>query len=72
LHLQLVLGEPPEDWRGLTGDLSEPVLRPLLTPLVPDARYMICGPLPMIDAVEAILKRLGISSASIFTERFRY
>jgi predicted ferric reductase len=72
LHLQLVLGEPPEDWRGLSGDLSEPVLRPLLTPLVPDARYMICGPLPMIDAVEAILKRLGISSASIFTERFRY
>lgn len=72
LQLQLVLGEPPEDWDGLTGDLSEPVLRPLLSPLAPDARYMICGPLPMIDAVEAILKRLGISSASILTERFRY
>lgn len=72
LQLQLIFGEPPEDWGGLTGDLNEPVLRPLLTPLVTGARYMICGPLPMIDAVEAILKRLGIPRASIYTERFRY
>lgn len=72
LQLNLVLGEPPENWGGLTGDLSEPVLRPLLTPLVPAARYMVCGPLPMIDAVEAVLKRLGIGRAAIFTERFRY
>ena len=72
LQLKLILGEPPEDWDGLSGDLSEQALRPLLTPLAPAARYMICGPLPMIDAAEAALKRLGIGRAAIFTERFRY
>ena len=71
LKLNLVLAEPPENWDGMTGDLSEPVLRALLSPLAPAARYMVCGPPPMIDAVEAALKRLGIDRAAIITERFR-
>jgi predicted ferric reductase len=72
LSLHLVLGEPPENWNGLTGDLSERILSPLLTPLADGARYMICGPPPMIDSVELTLKRLGIGRRAIFTERFRY
>ena len=72
LKLNLVLAEPPENWDGMTGDLSEPVLRALLSPLAPAARYMVCGPPPMIDAVEAALKRLGIDRAAIITERFRF
>lgn len=72
LHLHLVLGEPPEDWSGPVGELTTDVLRPLLTPLAPRALFMICGPLPMIDSVEASLKRLGVARADIVTERFRY
>lgn len=72
VQLHLVVGEPGEPWDGPIGQLSEDVLRDLLTPLPPSARYMICGPLPMIDSVEAALKRLGVARADIVTERFRY
>jgi predicted ferric reductase len=72
LRVHLVLGEPPVNWSGLTGDLGAQVLLGLLTPLAAGARYMICGPPPMIVSVEATLKRLGIGSGAILTERFRY
>ncbi|HSD18503.1 MAG TPA: ferric reductase-like transmembrane domain-containing protein [Anaeromyxobacter sp.] len=64
-----VLEKPPPGWTGETGYVTEE----LLARHVPrDGRrgFFVCGPPPMMDAVERALARLGVPLGDVHAERF--
>src|SRR5690606_3051 len=74
LRLHLVLSEPPAGWNGVTGVLDRAVIEACLQArdgrVHPGALYFVCGPLAMMDAVEATLSALGVPDRNIVAERF--
>ena len=74
LNLQVVwvLSAPEEDWQGERGRVTRDLLRHYLPK--PEKRHVqeifICGPKPMMDAVETALVQLGISMDDFHSERF--
>lgn len=61
--------EPAEGWEGERGMLTQE----LLARLLPDAKrgpVYLCGPQPMMDAVQASLRALGMPEEQVFTEAF--
>ncbi len=67
-----VLEKPPADWTGETGFVTAS----LLDRYLPQERgrnifeVFICGPQPMMDAVETALTRIGVSVGDFHSERF--
>lgn len=72
LDVHLVLSESPEGWTGATGELTREVLSGCLASVSSEATYYVCGPTPMMDAVEKSLVELGIAPSAIISERFKY
>ncbi|UCE30940.1 MAG: ferredoxin reductase family protein [Burkholderiales bacterium] len=73
LQVHHVLGEPPPGWQAEVGRLDAPLLRRLLGPAPPrDWLYVVCGPTPMILAVQQSLAELGVPEARVVAERFSY
>jgi predicted ferric reductase len=72
LRLHLVLSEPPPEWPGPRGELTPEILATCLPERDPDALYLVCGPVPMMNAVERGLLELGIPPDRIVSERFTY
>ncbi len=73
LRIEHILGEPPQDWQGRTGVIDVDSLSDCLT--WPDAEnwlYFVCGPLPMIENVEAALLAKRVPYKQIVSERFYY
>ena len=70
LHVTFVLSkETSPSWTGSRGRIS----RELLLDRVPDLdsrRVHICGPLPMMDAMKAILADIGVPAEQVKTETF--
>jgi predicted ferric reductase len=71
LEVVTVLEDPPEGWTGETG-LPD---ADLLDRVAPDRQrerfqYFVCGPPPMLDAVEASLEERGVPVENIQVERF--
>ena len=64
------VGDPPDGWDGETGRIDEAMLRRHL----PDGhrrwQFFICGPDPMMDAMEHALLSLEFPDGRIHTERF--
>jgi predicted ferric reductase len=65
-----VLEEPPEGWSGERGYVTADMLRRYLPAQFKRFQYFICGPVPMMDAVEDALLALGVPAAQVHTERF--
>ncbi|MBN1994300.1 MAG: ferric reductase-like transmembrane domain-containing protein [Anaerolineae bacterium] len=67
-----VLANPPEGWQGERGFVTAEILERYL----PEERQtnvyetFICGPPPMMDAIERTLPKLGISLGDFHSERF--
>lgn len=71
LKVVYVLEAPPPDWQGETGRISADILRKYLPPRqFKRWQYFICGPMPMMDAMEKILPGIGVPAEKIHTERF--
>ncbi len=70
LRVVHVLEQPPEDWTGEKGFVNMDILKRHLP--LPQERYehFICGPEPMMNAVERSLKQLGVSAGDFHSERF--
>ena len=73
MHLQVVmtLTDPPPDWSGETGHMTPQMLLRYL----PDKgyrrwMYIICGPNPMINAMESVLGTIEVPPEQVFAERF--
>lgn len=65
-----VLQETPPGWTGLSGVLSEPVLRRAIPPELPGATYFLCGPKPMSDSVQRTLRKMAVPLHQVHCELF--
>jgi predicted ferric reductase len=65
------------DWRGLTGrldakGLAQALSHPAVAPLTGNAYHLVCGPEPMMDAVETALVARGVPAQRVLSEHFSY
>ena len=66
-----VLAKPSAAWQGERGFIGADVLRRYLpSKLAAHFQYFICGPTPLMDAMEQALPDLGVPVDRIHTERF--
>jgi ferredoxin-NADP reductase len=65
-----VLERPPKDWAGETGYVTAEVLARHLPRGYRRFQFFICGPDPMMDAVETALVQLDVPTERVHTERF--
>lgn len=68
---------PEPGWQGLSGRLDAAGVQACLThtavaPWAAQATHMVCGPEPMMDAVESALVAHGVPGERIVSEHFRY
>ncbi len=62
---------PPDGWTGPSGHVDADLLRRELTQeILRTHHFMVCGPAPMMDAVEAALLELGVPRTHVRSERF--
>ena len=68
-----VISEPKRGWKGLRGQLGNVAIKEVFSFDGADRwLYLVCGPPPMLDAVEDTLMELGIPSGQIISEQFYY
>ncbi len=65
-----VLREPPAGWPGESGLVDENLLDRCLPPPGQPTQYMVCGPEPLMDTVEAALRDRGVDWRRVYSERF--
>ncbi|MDZ7359305.1 MAG: ferric reductase-like transmembrane domain-containing protein [candidate division KSB1 bacterium] len=72
MNLKVVhlLENPPEGWQGETGYITREILERHLPADHAQWQYFICGPIPMITAVEKKLVAMGVSLHYIHTENY--
>jgi ferredoxin-NADP reductase len=70
LKVIYVLAKPDPDWAGETGYITADVFKRHLPQQFQRMQYFVCGPAPMMDAMEKILPEIGVSQDMIHTERF--
>ena len=70
LQIIPVMSSPAEDWQGEKGYISAEIMEKYLPPQYKRFKYLICGPKPLMDAMEEALPALGIPPESVLTERF--
>jgi predicted ferric reductase len=65
-----VLNKPESGWQGETGFINADVLKKYLPKQYKRFMYLICGPKPLMDAMEEALPELGVPPQNVLTERF--
>lgn len=65
-----VLDKPPADWMGERGFITPDLLARYLPEERRTWHYMLCGPPPMMAAVERALLDIGVPYAHVRSERF--
>lgn len=70
LHVTYVLEQPPADWNGERGMVTQDLLGRLLPDNRRDLEYFLCGPKPMTLSVERALRALRIPARRQHTELF--
>jgi predicted ferric reductase len=70
LTLVLVLEDPPRDWTGERGRIEKSLLQRWLPRRYQRMQFFVCGPPPMLDAMESTLAEIGVPASHIHTERF--
>ena len=69
--------QPDAAWEGLAGrldaiGLAKALAHPAVAPLANTAYHLVCGPEPMMDAVETALVTRGVPPERVFSEHFKY
>lgn len=73
LRVEHFLTEPSPAWTGRSGLIDDAALGGIFQKQDPRKwLHVICGPLPMIESIEAALLRSGVPSRQIISERFYY
>ena len=70
LEVVYALEQPPDDWTGEVGFVNQAMLQRVLPRERFDRHVFICGPNPMIDAVERALAACGVPERLVSAERF--
>lgn len=64
--------DPPPGWRGESGFVDRALLQRHLPDRHQHRQYFVCGPAPMVTAVEDALAALDIPADRVHTERFTF
>jgi predicted ferric reductase len=67
-----VLSNPPDGWTGEKGFINAEVFRRHLPPPYANHEYFICGPNPMMDAIEKALDELHVPMSKYHSERYSF
>ena len=67
-----VLANPPVGWTGEKGFIDAEMFKRHLQPPYADHEYFICGPGPMMDAIEKALGELNVPIAKYHSERYSF
>lgn len=70
LQVIYVLSSPPSDWGGETGFINSEILQRHLPKQYKRFVYFVCGPEPLMDAMEIALPELGVPEERVLSERF--
>jgi predicted ferric reductase len=74
IKVVFVLSEPDEDWEGERGFIKADILKRHFPQQYRKQYqrfvYFICGPEPLMDAMEEMLPELGVPREKVFSERF--
>jgi predicted ferric reductase len=70
LQVIWVFDKPDADWTGERGYIDAALLRRHLPRQFKRYQYFMCGPTPMMDAVEEHLASIGVPRSRIHSERF--
>ncbi|NCF66729.1 MAG: hypothetical protein GWP61_12195 [Chloroflexi bacterium] len=70
LTLVPVLSNPSEDWQGETGYITVDIMKRYVPRQVKWFKFLICGPEPLMDALEEVLPAVGVPPQNVLTERF--
>jgi len=70
LKIVHVLQNPPEGWEGETGYVTGDILSRHMPKQFRRFMFLICGPEPLMDAMELALPELGVPPDQVHTERF--
>lgn len=70
LKIVYVLANPPKDWQGETGFITDDLLARHLPVTFTQHEYYLCGPIVMTDLVEKALQRQGVPLSQIHSELF--
>ena len=70
LRVVHVIEKAPEDWDGESGFVTADMLARHLPEDRMKHEYFVCGPVPMMSAVDRGLERLGIPIEKVHSERF--
>ena len=65
-----VLAKPSADWKGETGYITADIMKRYVPEQVRWFKFLICGPNPLMDAMEEALPAVGIPPENVLTERF--
>jgi len=63
-----VLERPPEGWEGESGFIDREVLERLLCEDLRSCIFFVCGPIPMLKAVEGTLEAMAVSRGHVSTQ----
>ncbi|MGF1671594.1 MAG: ferric reductase-like transmembrane domain-containing protein [Balneolaceae bacterium] len=66
-----VFEEPPADWKGETGFITEEIIKKYIPDDVHSCEYFICGPPPMMDVAEKALREWGLPVYKVHSERYK-
>jgi Na+-transporting NADH:ubiquinone oxidoreductase subunit F len=71
-HVALSEPQPEDNWQGLTGFIHQCLYESYLKdhPDPTEIEYYLCGPPPMIEAVEKMLDDLGVEPEMIAYDKF--
>jgi len=72
LTLVHVLERPPEGWQGEQGFITARILEKYLSEDRDSFQYFICGPEPMMNAVEQALDQINVPARRVRSERFSF
>jgi predicted ferric reductase len=67
-----VLQNPPEGWKGEKGFIDARMFQRHLPAPYSEHEYFICGPDPMMDAIEDALGKLGVPMTKYHSERYSF
>ncbi|KAJ2702546.1 NADH-cytochrome b5 reductase [Coemansia sp. IMI 203386] len=63
-----VLNSPPEEWTGSVGFVTKDVLLKHMPAPADDVKVLICGPPPMVKAMDGCLAELGYEKAKVISK----
>lgn len=72
LTVVLVPQDPPPDWPGESGFVDSALLQRHLPDRYRRQQFFVCGPTPMVTAVEDALAELNVPADRVHTERFAF